>query len=106
MTATADTIIIRRAGAADARILARLAALDSASTPGADSLVAELDGVAVAALDLVDRHVVADPFARTADVVEMLQLRASRIHGSHGARHRRGAHASGRRSRSGFLARA
>ncbi len=77
-----DTIVIRRAGAADARILARLAALDSAAAPGSESLIAELDGVAVAALDLTDGRVVADPFARTADLVELLQLRAARVRGT------------------------
>jgi hypothetical protein len=71
-----DTIVIRRAGSADARILARLAALDSAALPGADSLIAEIDGRAVAALDMADGRVVADPFARTADVVDLLRLRA------------------------------
>ena len=86
-----DTIVIRRAGAADARTLTRLAALDSAPVPGLESLIAERDGVAVAALDLVDGRVVADPFARTVDLVEMLQLRASRLQGAreHGARLRR-----------------
>ena len=44
MPSTADsTLIIRRAGAADAQVLARLGALDSAAAPGADSLIAELD---------------------------------------------------------------
>jgi hypothetical protein len=74
-----DTIIIRRAGAADARILARLAALDSAAQPGDDSLIAEIDGRPVAALDLADGRVVADPFARTADLVDLLRLRATRV---------------------------
>jgi hypothetical protein len=74
-----DTIIIRRAGAADAHILTRLAALDSAVQPGDDSLIAEIDGRAVAALDLADGRVVADPFARTADVIELLRLRATRV---------------------------
>jgi hypothetical protein len=95
MTST-DTIIIRRAGAADAPVLARLAALDSASAPGRDSLVAELGGVAVAALDLADGRVVADPFAPTADVVELLRMRAARARGRHGAR-RRGARTLARR---------
>ena len=88
---TSDTIVIRRAGAADVRVLARLAALDSAAIPGTDSLIAERDGVAVAALDLTDGRVVADPFERTIDLVEMLELRASRLRGArdHGARLRR-----------------
>jgi hypothetical protein len=73
---TSDTIVIRRAGAADVRVLARLAALDSAVIPGADSLIAERDGVAVAALDLTDGRVVADPFAPTARLAVHLRLRA------------------------------
>jgi hypothetical protein len=79
-----DTIVIRRAGAADAPTLARLAALDSAVQPGADSLIAEIDGQAVAALDMADGRVVADPFARTADLVDLLRLRASRVRGGAG----------------------
>jgi hypothetical protein len=78
MTAN-DTIVIRRAGAADARVLTRLAALDSAPVPGDGSLLAEVDGVAVAALDPRDGRVVADPFARTADLVALLELRAGRL---------------------------
>jgi hypothetical protein len=105
MTATTDTIIIRRAGAADARVLARLAALDSARVPGADSLIAELDGVPVAALDLADGHVVADPFAPTAEVVELLTLRADRVRRAHGGR-RRGAWALTRRQHTGVTVRA
>jgi len=98
-----DTIVIRRAGAADARILARLAALDSAAAPGTDSLIAELDGVAVAALDLTDGQIVADPFARTADLVELLQLRATRVRGTE---HRGARHTRARRPLGGLLARA
>jgi hypothetical protein len=104
MTATADTIIIRRAGAADASVLARLAALDSAAVPGPESLIAEIDGAPVAALDLADGHVVADPFAPTADVVELLRLRASRVRGTHGRRP--GARTLARRPLAGISARA
>jgi hypothetical protein len=102
MPTTADTIIIRRARAADGRVLARLAALDSARLPGADSLVAEADGVPVAALDLTDGHVVADPFAPTADVVELLRMRADRVQGAA----RRGARTHVRRPLAGLIARA
>jgi hypothetical protein len=47
-------------------------------------LVAEVDGTPVAAISLVDGHVVADPFERTADVVELLRLRAAQLDG-HGS---------------------
>ena len=92
-----DTIVIRRAGAADIRVLARLAALDSAATPAADSLIAELDGVAVAALDLADGQIITDPFARSVDLVELLRLRAARVR----AAQRRAAPALTRRPRAG-----
>jgi hypothetical protein len=93
MPSTADTtIVIRRAGAADATVLARLAALDSATAPGADSLIAELDGRPVAALDLARGQVVADPFTRTIDLVDLLRLRASRMR-EHAGRRRRGSRA-------------
>jgi hypothetical protein len=96
MPSTADTtIVIRRAGAADLQVLARLAALDSAATPGADSLIAELDGSPVAALDVARGQVVADPFQRTADVVALLRLRASRMR-EHDGRRRPGARALSR----------
>jgi hypothetical protein len=102
---TSDSITIRRAGAADATVLARLAALDSALAPGADSLVAEAGGRAVAALDLDDGRIVADPFARTAEVVELLRLRAERVRG-HEGRRRRGAKALVRRPLGSLIARA
>ena len=101
---TSDSITIRRAGAADVTVLARLAALDSAPVPGTDSLVAEAGGRAVAALDLKDGRVVADPFARTADLVDLLRLRAERISG-HQGRRRRGASALARRPLGGLIAR-
>jgi hypothetical protein len=102
---TSDSITIRRAGAADAPVLARLAALDSAPTPGADSLIAEAAGRAVAALDMRDGRVVADPFARTADLVDILRLRAERVVG-HEGRQRRGAKALGRGPLGSLTARA
>jgi hypothetical protein len=75
MTSTA-TLTFRAATAADARTLADLAALDSAAPLTGDVLLAEADGTAVAALSLADGRVVADPFARTAAVVEVLRVRA------------------------------
>ena len=97
---TSDTIVIRRAGAADVRVLARLAALDSAVIPSADSLIADRDAVA---LDLTDGRVVADPFERSVDLVELLRLRATRVHAG---QRRRGTRAFTRRPRAGLLVRA
>jgi hypothetical protein len=57
-----DACAIRPATAADARALARVAALDSQRPLAAPVLLAEEGGVAVAAISLADGRVVADPF--------------------------------------------
>lgn len=73
-----NEILIRRAYADDGSDLIRLAALDSsAAPPPAPLLVAELDGVLGAALSLRDGSVIADPFRRTAELVELLRLHAA-----------------------------
>jgi hypothetical protein len=69
-------IVIRQSVAEDVRTLAGLAALDSRAELTGPALLAEVDGVARAALDLRDGSVAADPFARTAELVELLRLRA------------------------------
>jgi hypothetical protein len=79
MPTTTQPILIRPASDQDARALARLAAIDSAAPVGPHALVAEVSGVAVAALDLVDGRVIADPFVATADLVDLLRLRAQRL---------------------------
>jgi len=71
-----DAIVIRHAGDADARTLIDLAMLDDRAPLTGPALIAEVDGVARAALDLHDGSVAADPFARTAELVELLKLRA------------------------------
>jgi hypothetical protein len=73
------TIVIRAATAADGPILTRLAALDSAPVPFGPTLIAEVDGEARAALALRDGAVVADPFARTAELVQLLKVHASTV---------------------------
>jgi hypothetical protein len=78
-TTTTQPILIRTASDQDARTLRRLAAVDSAAPVGPHALVAEVGGVAVAALDLADGRVVADPFVATADLVDLLRLRARRL---------------------------
>ena len=82
-------IAIRHAGDADARTLADLALLDDRAPLTGPALIDELDGVARAALDLHDGSVAADPFVRTAELVELLQLHARGTRGSADASLRR-----------------
>jgi hypothetical protein len=79
-------IVIRHSVEEDVRILAGLAALDSRPELTGPALLAEVDGVARAALDLHDGSVAADPFARTTDLVELLRLRARGLTAAEGTR--------------------
>lgn len=73
---TSAAIVIRHATSIDAIRLVDLASLDSGTPPDCPALIAEVDGVARAALDLHDGSVVVDPFVRTAELVELLHARA------------------------------
>ena len=87
--APTDAIVIRHASGADARALIDLALLDDRAPLSGHALIAEVDGVPRAALDLHDGSVAADPFARTAELVELLRLHAHgtrRVDGSLRAR--------------------
>ena len=70
------TIAIRHAHDGDRGAIERLAALDSSVPPAGSVLLAEVDGEPWAALGLDDGHVVADPFRRSAGVVDLLHTRA------------------------------
>jgi hypothetical protein len=70
---------IRLAGSRDRGVLNGLAALDSQKPFQGDALIAELDGIAVAAVSLRDGRLVADPFVPTAAVGDHLRLRAASI---------------------------
>jgi hypothetical protein len=80
-----DAIAIRHASDADARTLLDLAMLDDRPPLTGPALIAEVDGVARAALDLDDGSVAADPFARTAELVELLKLHARGTRARHGS---------------------
>jgi hypothetical protein len=69
-------LTIRRAGPEDQQSLFALAMVDSALPLIGDVLVAQLERSLIAAISLEDGRVVADPFRRTADTVEVLRLRA------------------------------
>ena len=70
------TIIIRSPRIEEAFAVRRLAYLDSRRPLRGEVLVAFVDGEPLAAISLADGAVAADPFRRTADVVELLRLRA------------------------------
>ena len=76
---SSPTIAIRPATPADGRILMRLAALDSAPIPFGPVLLAEVDGEAKAALSLRDDRAIADPFARTEELIQLLRVHARAI---------------------------
>jgi hypothetical protein len=78
------TVVIRVARGPDGAALENLARMDSQRPLVGDVLLAEQDGVIVAAL--AGDRVVADPFRPTADVVGLLQLHAGRT--SHAGRSR------------------
>ena len=75
----AATVVIRRATAADTDQLVRIAGRDSQRPIEAPALIAEVDGVAHAALEIADGRVIADPFVPTADLVALLRLRAQAV---------------------------
>jgi hypothetical protein len=76
-TMNPDTLVIRRAVAADLDDLRYLAALDSARALLGDVLVAEADGVIHAAYSVDERRAIADPFVPTAELVALLEVRAA-----------------------------
>ena len=59
--------------------LADLAQLDSAAPLTGTAVVAEVDGTAVAALEIETGRAVADPFRPTAKIVDMLRIRAAQL---------------------------
>ena len=71
-----ETIMIRTSEATDAGELLRLAALDSAEPIGGPALVAEVNGSLRAALPIDGGPAIADPFAESAYVVELLERHA------------------------------
>ena len=75
----APTVLIRAARGSDGPVLRRLAELDSRPLPEGELLVAEADDEVIAALSVDTGDNVADPFRRTADVVDLLAYRARRL---------------------------
>jgi hypothetical protein len=77
----APTVALRMAERDEAAVVRRLAALDDAPALEGPVLLAISDGEAVAALSMLDRRVVANPFLCTRDLVQLLRMRAEHIAG-------------------------
>jgi hypothetical protein len=73
---TTESIAIRWATDADRETLLRLAALEGVAAQPGDMLIAEVGDEPRAALHLASGAAIADPFRPTAELVELLRLRA------------------------------
>jgi hypothetical protein len=74
-----DGVLLRTARADDDADLLRVAALDSASPLPGPALVAEQNGVIVAALCLSTGRAIADPFVPSLHLVELLRFHRTSI---------------------------
>jgi hypothetical protein len=70
---------LRYSHVGDREAIVRLAQLDSRREPSGTLLVAESQGRIVAALPLEASDAIANPFVRTAELVEILRLRAAQL---------------------------
>jgi hypothetical protein len=77
--AARERIVIRRARAGDERAVRTLAELAERQTVGGPLLLAEADGVLVAAASIGTGEVIVDPFVASSDVVALLRLRATQL---------------------------
>lgn len=73
-----EPITIMHSTDADARSVWRLAALDDRAVPRGPKLLAYEGGELRAAVGIADGRVVADPFHRTAEIVDILRFQARR----------------------------
>ena len=72
-----SAITIRHSTLEDSFELARLAQLDDRPPIGREALLGFVDGELKAAVALPGGQAIADPFVRTADLVELLRMRAT-----------------------------
>ena len=75
----APEISIRQATAEDAFALRRLAALDDSRPLRGTVLIAEEAGEMRAAISVDDGRAIANPFARTAELVDMLRMHREHV---------------------------
>jgi hypothetical protein len=74
-----SNITIRRLGRTDTPHLEELAALDASEAPAAPVLGAEVEGRLLAAISLESGAMISDPFSRTAELQDLLVLRAGQL---------------------------
>ena len=72
-----ESLNLRLATNSDQSAVTKLAALDSEKVPTGDALLAFVGDSLVAALPLDGGRPLADPFRHTADIVELLTVRAA-----------------------------
>ncbi len=78
-TQTAPALSIRQLDEADATAVTRLAGLDSQPVPTGGLLGIEVEGRLLAAIGLDTGLVIADPFSRTEQLRELLELRLQQL---------------------------
>jgi len=71
-----DALVIRMARDEDSFALRRLATLDGQRVLTGQVLLAEVDARPLAAFSLEEDRAVADPFTRTANLIDLLRVRA------------------------------
>ena len=76
---TSAAVTIRKARSEDAVALAVLAERDSGETPDGDVVVAEVQGMILAAISLDDGKILSDPFSRTRELRNLLELRRAQL---------------------------
>lgn len=76
---TVPHVVIRPAGAADSRALARLAEASERRMPSGLVLVAEVEAKVVAAIPMESGYVLSDLFQPTSDLVQLLELRSGQL---------------------------
>jgi hypothetical protein len=76
-----DSVTVRIASPADGEALQRLAQRDGNRVPCGALLVAEVDGIPLAARSLSDGKTIADPFVHSHHLAELLALRATHLRG-------------------------
>jgi hypothetical protein len=99
MTTNHTTLTIRRLTEDDASEVNRLAALDSGPRFDGSMLGAEVEGRLLAAVSVDTGKVVADPFSRTAELRDLLELRAGQLRKRSVTTHRKRRHRHLGRSR-------